>query len=229
MYTALIKQYWLLNAWLMKDKVATNEEVQLQHMRSYYEFQAKIYDITRWTFLYGRNSILKHLPFDRQETLNILEVGCGTGYNMKYLASLYPHSNLIGLDVSGDMLKQAQKNLKNCADRVSLLEEPYGPNCHVDEKQDIILFSYSLSMINPQWKELIQLTPQFLSERGVIAVVDFHNANYPFYRSFMRSNHVRMDAHLLPELENHFTQDFCQIKKGLAGVWDYLMYIGKKK
>ncbi len=215
----------------MKDKLSTTKEVQWQDMKSYYAFQAKIYDATRWTFLYGRNTIIQKIPLDRQKPWNILEVGCGTGVNLRKLAKVFPKAKLKGIDISGDMLRQAEKNLSAYQDRLVLEEKAYEPGTEVahEGQFDVILFAYCLSMINPQWKEIVQQAPADLKPEGLVAVVDFHDANYDFYRKFMRSNHVRLDGHILPELENVYQTELSSVKKGLAGVWDYMLFIGRKQ
>lgn len=213
----------------MEDKISTSQEGQVNNMKSYYAFQAKIYDATRWSFLFGRNAILKKLPLDRFKPIEILEVGCGTGSNLKVLANMYPNAKLTGMDVSGDMLSVATTKLEKYKDRVTLLEEPYGADNHFEQKFDAILFSYALTMINPQWEELVHQTPKDLKDNGIVAVVDFHDANFDFYRKFMRGNHVKLDGHILPVLEQNFTPLISQVRKGLLGVWDYMVFIGLKK
>jgi S-adenosylmethionine-diacylgycerolhomoserine-N-methlytransferase len=213
----------------MSEKLSNNEEGQVKNMQSYYAFQAKIYDATRWTFLYGRNNILKKLPIDRFKPVNILEVGCGTGTNLKHLANMYPNARLVGMDVSGDMLKIAEKKLENFGDRITLLEKPYGEDNEFENQFDVILFSYALTMINPQWKDLLERVPKDLKSGGIIAVVDFHDANFDFYRTFMKGNHVKLEGHILPVLNEKFTPILSKVKKGLLGVWDYLLFVGLKK
>lgn len=213
----------------MKDKISTNREGQVESMRSYYAFQAKIYDATRWTFLYGRNTVLERIPFPADASIKILEVGCGTGVNLRKLGQIFPNAELYGLDVSGDMLTQAEKNLADYEDRLTLLEEPYEKGTKYNGQFDVILFSYALTMINPQWQELLDQAPHDLTEQGVVVVVDFHKANVEAYRKFMRSNHVRLDGQLVPYLVDKFEANYCKIKPGLVGVWDYMMFVGKRK
>ncbi len=56
-------------------------------MRRYYRWQSVIYDLTRWTFLFGRNEMLNRLPIRNDlKTMRLVEVGCGTGRNLKRLA-----------------------------------------------------------------------------------------------------------------------------------------------
>ncbi|TAE19242.1 MAG: class I SAM-dependent methyltransferase [Bacteroidetes bacterium] len=212
---------------MSKKEFADNEDVQVDHMRSYYAFQAKIYDLTRWTFLYGRKTILQKLPFDKDASIDILEVGCGTGVNMVELAKIYPNARITGLDVSGDMLTQASKNLKSYEDRITLVEKPYGGSDEYNGKFDLILFSYSLTMINPQYVDLIHQSKKDIKEGGYVAVVDFHKANFGFYREFMKGNHVKLEGQVLPVLLENFEPVLCKIRTGLVGVWNYLMFVGK--
>jgi len=202
---------------------------QAQTMQRYYRLQSKIYDATRWTFLFGRKRIIRQLTvLERGATLDILEVGCGTGYNLKRLALHFPNARLTGMDVSADMLERSTKRLSTWADRVLLLEQPYGEeNLSIKSKFDLILFSYSLSMINPQWEALIAQAKQDLKPGGVIAVVDFFDSPFPWFKRHMANNHVRMDGHLVPVLENLFLPLKVNIHKAYTGVWQYLIFIGR--
>ncbi len=66
---------------------------QAQTMQRYYRLQSKIYDATRWTFLFGRKRIIRELPvLEQKAALEVLEVGCGTGYNLKRLALQFPNA-----------------------------------------------------------------------------------------------------------------------------------------
>lgn len=202
---------------------------QNQTMRRYYRLQSKIYDATRWTFLFGRRRILKLLPFPDKAAIHILEIGCGTGYNLSRLARIFPNARLTGLDVSGDMITQSKKNTKSFGERITLVEKPYTPEEMAFANQvDAILFSYSLTMINPQWRDLILKAKADLKPGGAIAVVDFHNSRFGWFKRHMGNNHVRMDSHLLPLLQSEFTPLVEEVKPAYGGVWEYVLFVGKK-
>jgi S-adenosylmethionine-diacylgycerolhomoserine-N-methlytransferase len=210
-----------------ESQTATQEQDQNSRMQNYYQLQSRIYDLTRWTFLFGRKEIIRRLPFDRNAAVSILEVGCGTGFNLRRLAAHFPNAKLTGLDVSEDMLQIARKNLKN--KNVELFHGPYQKgDSSFSGKVDAILFSYSLTMINPQWKDLIQQAYEDLNPGGIVALVDFHNSPLPFFKRHMGNHHVRMDSHLLPELKETFSPISESVKNAYLGFWQYVLFVGKK-
>ena len=201
---------------------------QEQRIRDYYTFQSRIYDMTRWSFLFGRTAISEALPFEYEQPFHLLEVGCGTGRNLQALQYRFPEARLSGMDVSADMLGQAKRRLRN-QPGIILLEQAYGDEVYTwTGKLDAILFSYSLTMINPQWKALIHQAYKDLRPGGYIAVVDFHNSRFPFFKRHMSGHHVRMDGHLLPELEENFRPIVSKVKKAYLGVWEYVLFVGEK-
>jgi S-adenosylmethionine-diacylgycerolhomoserine-N-methlytransferase len=44
----------------------------------------------------------------------------------------------------------------------------------------------------------------------------------------MANNHVRMDSHLTPLLSQEFTPVVNQVKSAYMGVWEYMLFVGKK-
>lgn len=202
---------------------------QNETMQRYYVLQSKIYDLTRWTFLFGRRAVIRQLPLDPEKAHRILEVGCGTGYNLRLLARRFPKAHLTGLDVSAHMIEKAAKATKPFAQRVQLEKRPYAlGDTHYLEQFDAVLFSYSLTMINPQWEELIRQAKADLKPGGVIAVADFFDSRFEWFKTHMGNNHVRMDGHLLPLLEQEFTTLSHVVKPAYGGVWDYFVHLGRK-
>ncbi len=199
---------------------------QIEKLQGYYKFHSWIYDATRWSFLFGRNEIIQRLP-ELAPNAAILEVGCGTGKNLLPIAEKYPDAHLTGYDVSADMIRLAEKKMAEHKERVTFYTEPYGPQTGTRERFDLIVFSYALSMINPQYAEVIQQARKDLKPGGFVAVVDFYEG-IPAYKKYMLLNHVRMDAHILPVLNDHFESEYISIRKAYGGVWKYMLYLGRK-
>ncbi len=199
-------------------------------MRGYYRFHAHIYDSTRWTFLFGRKAIIDLLRPHVRNGMHIAEVGCGSGFNLKNLADNYPEVRITGIDISADMLQKAYQKNRQFGDRVELKETLYTDNTFANnEKPDIILFSYCLTMINPDWPKVIEHAWKDLPEGGIIAVVDFHNSPIRLFEKWMGVNHVRMDGHLLPILEKQFNPEKTLVRKAYSGIWRYFLFTGKKQ
>lgn len=207
---------------------------QMSNLQSYYRLHAWIYDATRWAFLFGRTEVLRRLPAatqlqaDATSPLRILEIGCGTGKNLAVLARKYPEARLTGVDLSGDMLRKARAKLNRYGDRVTLLEEPYQAGGNAGTGYDLILFSYSLSMINPQWAEILDQAKQDLRRGGMIAAVDFSDSKYASFRHHMARNHVMVTGHLLPGLRERFAPLFEAERGVYLGWWKYLIFHGRK-
>ncbi len=202
---------------------------QASSMEQYYRFQSKIYDMTRWSFLFGRVDVIKDIPIERNAKVRILEVGCGTGFNTKILAQTFPNAEINAYEVSQDMVERSRKKTEAFGDRVKIVHQPYGSDPEaLLGAYDAVLFSYSLTMINPQWEDLIQQAHKDLKVGGYIAVVDFHDSQFHWFKKHMGNNHVRMDSHLQPLLEQLFEPVVNEVKTAYAGVWEYLLYVGKK-
>lgn len=204
---------------------------QVEQLQRYYRFHARIYGATRWTFLFGRKEILANLNLSTLNRLNLLEVGCGSGHNLELLAKRHPNMRLNGIDVSSEMLEIAQKNTGRHASQVSLYQHIYGKEKMPEglEPPDIILFSYCLSMINPGWEAALETAAKQLKTGGRIAVVDFHESGFNWFARWMGYNHVRMDGHLIPELDKHFEKTRMLTQSAYGGLWRYFLYIGKRK
>jgi S-adenosylmethionine-diacylgycerolhomoserine-N-methlytransferase len=207
-----------------------SEEDQNKNIQNYYKLQSKIYDATRWTFLFGRKKLVRVLPFDKDAAIDILEIGCGTGYNLKRLAKAFPHARITGLDVSEDMIRLSKKQCRAYGDRVEYLQQPYGPSQPpMPKKFDAILFSYSLTMINPHWEDLIRHAEKDLKPGGVVGLADFHDSRFHWFKKHMSNHHVRMDGHLLKLMKELYEPVLEEVKPAYGGVWEYVVFVGKKK
>lgn len=203
---------------------------QAGQMRQYYRTQAQIYEATRWSFLFGRAEICRLLKLPMLGNQTLLEVGCGTGHNLRRLAGQHLNMNFVGVDVSPDMLSVAATRTARFAERVRLVEKMYAPGIDLglSEKPDIVLFSYALTMMNPGWESALDRALGDLPPGGKIAVVDFHDSPAPAFRWWMRQNHVRMDGHLLPALQARFQPMLEQVRPTYWGLWRHFLFVGKK-
>jgi S-adenosylmethionine-diacylgycerolhomoserine-N-methlytransferase len=147
-------------------------------MNDLYRYQRHFYDITRRTFLFGRDALLGRMSLRRED--RVLEVGCGTARNLLKLHERRSPLQLYGLDASSEMLETAQRKLARhgLASRIHLA---HGLAEDLDAERlfgvsafDAVFFSYSLSMI-PDCTRSIDAALRALKAGGSLYVVDFYD------------------------------------------------------
>jgi S-adenosylmethionine-diacylgycerolhomoserine-N-methlytransferase len=205
-----------------------NGRAALANIDGYYRWHAHFYDATRWAFLFGRTALLR-LCADEHSPRRILEVGCGTGKNLAELARYFPQAEIVGLDLSAEMLNKARKKLAGCGPRVSLLQRVYSDPVSDGDPFDLIVFSYCLTMINPGYGEALRLCQHDLSANGRVAVVDFHDSRFAWFRRWMGLNHVRMDGQILQALQSAgFKLQPCLVRSAYGGVWRWFCCLASR-
>jgi S-adenosylmethionine-diacylgycerolhomoserine-N-methlytransferase len=196
-----------------------NDNAALASLHGYYRWHAHFYDATRWAFLFGRSALIRQAA-GQLRPRRILEVGCGTGTNLAKLASRFPDAEIVGLDLSAEMLRKDRKKVGKYGPRVSLLERVYNAPVSGGDRFDLIVFSYCLSMINPGYAEVLRFSKQDLSPRGHLALVDFHDSSFAWFRRWMGVNHVRMDGQILAALKvAGLTLQPCSVRSAYGGLW----------
>ena len=212
----------------MIDTGKTANSTGLTVIERYYRMHSRIYDATRWSFLFGRRAILCQIGRIAQPK-NILEIGCGTGANLANLCRMFPDAQITGLDISQDMLARAKENTRGFHGRLRLVRRSYDAPLADFIPHDLVLFSYALSMFNPGWERAIECAHADLAQGGHVAVVDFHDSRFPTFKRWMGVNHVRMDGHLRPVLSSLFHPVTETLYSAYGGVWEYGQFIGRKK
>ncbi len=198
----------------------------MEHLERYYRFQSSIYDATRWLFLFGRAGILDRLAEASPSPHHIVEIGCGTGHNLCGLARRFPGARITGIDLSPDMLAIARRKTVCFGDRVVLKQAIQRDR--LEAGCDGVLFSYSLSMMNPGWEGVLDSALQALVSGGVLAAVDFHATPLGVFRTHMEQHHVRMEGHLLPMLEARLRVESATIRSAYGGLWTWFEFVGRK-
>lgn len=147
---------------------------QAQHrsfLNHYYGVSRSFYDASRKYFLFGRDEALQELLADSWSSL--IEVGPGTGRNLRRLHRARPEAAYGGIEPCDAMREHAQARapwiqmvdaFAEEADYAALLGRP----------PDRILFSYCLSMVGDPWTSLARAIDS-LAPFGEVVVVDFGN------------------------------------------------------
>ena len=150
-------------------EAATLAVSRVQH---FYLSQSRIYDWTRWLFLFGRRKAVARLGL--RPDSRVLEVGCGTGLNFDLLLrELDPvRGRLIGMDFSAAMLDRARRRvLKRGWPNVRVVQGD-AEAVPIAGSFDAVLYAYSLAMI-PDWKRSIESAVGQLAPGGRLVVLEF--------------------------------------------------------
>ncbi|MBI2966427.1 MAG: class I SAM-dependent methyltransferase [Bacteroidetes bacterium] len=132
-------------------------------VKSYYRYHALIYDATRWLFLFNRKKAIEKLSIQPSDT--VLDFGCGTGLNFKYI--MQRSKNLTGIDFSNDMLDKAKKKFPG----VRLVETDIVSG-KIGITADKIICTYALSLIDDYENAVINMK-NHLRSSGMLVLLDF--------------------------------------------------------
>lgn len=147
----------------------TQREEHRAFLNRYYGVSKGIYDLTRRYFLLGREAALAHLKKERWESL--VEIGPGTGRNLKKLHELRPSARLGGVEASDEMLDHARSQVP-----YATLVHGFAEDADIEGvlglKPDRILFAYCLTMVQEPLRALEHCRRQ-LPPDGEVVVVDF--------------------------------------------------------
>ena len=112
--------------------------------------------------------------------------------------------------------------------RVRLVRQAYHAPLGATAGFDLVLCSYALSMFNPGFEAAIAAAERDLVPGGRFALVDFHATQVRGFARWMGVNHVRMDGQLRPILRRTFTPAIDELRNAYGGVWEYLIYVGRR-
>lgn len=145
-------------------------------MDRHYRYQRFVYDKTRRYFLIGRGHLIDQLnPLPGQ---TVLEMGCGTAWNLIQVSHRYSEAKVFGVDLSRTMLETASKALERNGLQEHIVigqgdATSFDPKTTLGRDQfDHIFFSYTLSMI-PDWPQALQHATAMLAPGGTVHIVDF--------------------------------------------------------
>jgi len=138
-------------------------------LNRYYGISRHFYDLTRKYYLFGRDAALEQLL--REDWTSLIEVGVGTGRNLRKLQRRRPGSLLGGIDASDEMLVHARKQCPWATLQHGFAEDAALKSV-LDAAPQRVLFSYSLSMVEDPVAAL-RNARKSLARDGEAVIVDF--------------------------------------------------------
>jgi S-adenosylmethionine-diacylgycerolhomoserine-N-methlytransferase len=129
--------------------------------------------------LRGRQELFDAIPAPDGGVL--IEFGCGTGRNLEFLGNRIRKLRKAYLvDLSSSMLEIAKRRIvRNGWTNVEAVEADAAMFQPPEGQADVIVFSYSLTMI-PPWFAALDHAHSLLKPGGTVGLVDFHvSQKYP--------------------------------------------------
>ncbi|XOV89217.1 MAG: class I SAM-dependent methyltransferase [Pseudomonadota bacterium] len=143
-----------------------------ERLEQFYSLQAEDYDRFRERLLPGRRELISGLPI--QNGFRVIDFGGGTGANLEFLPEK-AHAQLARwtiVDLSPSLLRVARQRANENAWSHVILCEDDACRFQPEAPPDLVLFSYSLTMI-PDWIGALDNAFNLLKPGGYIALVDF--------------------------------------------------------
>lgn len=114
----------------------------------------------------------------------LLDIGCGSGNLIVQIAEKFPHLELVGIDISAEMLKRAKMRANEKQKEIELKEGSVEKLPFSDEYADFIVSTLSLHhWSNPQ--NAFQEIYRVLKKDGVGLIFDFRRDSRKFFYGFL--------------------------------------------
>jgi S-adenosylmethionine-diacylgycerolhomoserine-N-methlytransferase len=149
--------------------VSNERDSHREFLNTYYGLSRSIYDLTRKYYLFGRDTALRQLAGERWSKL--IEVGPGTGRNLRKLRQMRNDVLLGGVEASDAMLEHARERCP-WARLVHGFAEDYPYHEVLGDRPDRILFSYCISMVQDP-DAALRNARSSLAPGGEVLIVDF--------------------------------------------------------
>ena len=169
-----------------------SREDHKRFLDAYYGWARDVYDVTRRHYLLGRDVVLEQLL--REPWTRLVEIGPGTGRNLRKLHARRPVALYGGIEASSAMIEHARARCP-----WAILHEGFAEDARYDEllgaPPDRVLVSYTLSMVQDV-ERTIENARRMVSPRGEIVVVDFGDLRglrgpfAPALRAWLEAFHV---------------------------------------
>jgi tRNA (cmo5U34)-methyltransferase len=130
--------------------MTTDEFEKPEDMAAFFDARAAGYDEHMRGFVFTETTFTQFYqaissPIEKtDETLNILDLGCGTGLELKTLIKRVPNARITGIDLSENMLALLQKRYSSYISRITLVKDSYLPMPFGTHAYDHIISAMSM-------------------------------------------------------------------------------------
>ena len=118
------------------------------------------------------STALALLPFDPQATLEVLDLGAGTGLFSSHVLGKYPHANFVMVDLAEKMLGVARARFGNDSDQFQYVLGDYR-KLEGQQEYDLVISSLSIHHLdNPDKQALFGRIHTILRKGGLFINID---------------------------------------------------------
>lgn len=151
---------------------AVGADEQHESVRRRYRRFAGHYDRSYGRYTAHSRRLVLEVLADLPEPRSILDACCGTGGVTAALASRHPNSEIVGVDLSAEMLEQARQRLNGAVHRVRFVEAPAESLPLATASVDLVVCANALHLV-PEPREAIREFSRVLAPGGTAIVLDW--------------------------------------------------------
>ena len=203
----------------LRDVAAPTDDARATHrafLDAYYCWAEPIYDLTRKPYLLGRDRAIRGIlerPWSR-----LVEVGAGTGRNLAMLHAARPTATFAGLEPSAPMRRTLGARCPWARVADGFAEDVDYRALFGLARPDLILFSYSLSMVQDPARALRHARTS-LAPGGEVWVVDFGDLHRVPGRARVVFHRWLSSFHVVPPDRALLAQERAKVEEGPLGYY----------
>ena len=126
------------------------------------------------------------------ESLNILDLGCGTGLEIRYLFQRMPHARITGIDLAEEMLNQLRRTYRDRMDQITLIRDSYMTHPLGEARYDYAVSVQSLHHFLPKEKTAIYRNIYNALKKGGVYVEGDFVVDEAEAQEYLKSYHAHM-------------------------------------
>jgi tRNA (cmo5U34)-methyltransferase len=174
--------------------------VEQEHVKEHFRKQAADYielmDRLVPQYMDQQEFLCKLIPFDRNQSIRVLDLGSGPGVLSEFILKLFPQAQVIAFDLTEEMLEVCKQRLSEFGERFEIRQGDFKIDSF-DSGYDVILAGLTLHHLSDEErKEILLRLYGALNQKGIFLareividedafITDWH---YSLWRSFIRSN-----------------------------------------
>lgn len=136
----------------------------------------------------AHKTLVAALCFEREQELEIIDLGIGSGVTSAYILRNFPNAKIIGVDLFDEMLVEAETRLKPFSERVALVKSDNTNFLkQFERKVNAIVTAFCLHHLDEEAKkELFRLIYDRLLPGGRFLMLDLTTFDDPCIKEFAR-------------------------------------------